>query len=201
MDLHWPWRRWQEARRARGGPHAALFEPATGSEWIALDLETTGLDPSKDQILSIAAVPCSGNRILLSRRLDIVVQCRSQRIPDAIRYHRLRPSDVAAGVPLDEALDRLLAMIGSRPLLGYCIGFDIAMLDAVLRPRFGFGLPNRPIDVQREYAAWVRRRDPLAAPDLRFDAIAAALGIPPGQRHRALDDAIAAALMHLRMTR
>jgi DNA polymerase III subunit epsilon len=199
--MRWPWQRWQEARVARNGEHAGLFEPYHGDEWVALDLETTGLDPAQDQILAIAAVPCRGDTIRLSARLDVLVQSSSTRIPDAIRYHRLRPDDVAAGVSLDAALQQLLALIGNRPLVGYCVGFDIAMLDRALRPRLGFGLPNRRIDVQREYAAWMRRRDPSAEPDLRFEAIARALGVDPGLRHRALDDAIAAALMHLRLQR
>jgi DNA polymerase III subunit epsilon len=199
--MRWPWQRWQETRVARNGEHADLFKPYEGDEWIALDLETTGLDPAQDQILAIAAVPCRGDRIRLSARLDLLVQSSSLRIPDAIRFHRLRPDDVATGVPLDEALQQLLALIGNRPLVGYCIGFDIAMLDRALRPRLGFTLPNRRIDVQREYASWMRRRNPSAEPDLRFEAIARALDIDPGLRHRALDDAIAAALMHLRLQR
>jgi DNA polymerase III subunit epsilon len=201
MPPNWPWQRCIDRRAAAAGPHAALFEPYRGREWIALDLETTGLDPARDAILAIAAIPCVGNRIQLSRALDVLVQSDSRHIPDAIRHHRLRPTDVAGGIPLDDALQRLLALIGNRPLVGYCIGFDIAMIDRALRPRLGFGLPNRRIDVQREYAEFVRRSAPLAAPPLSFDAIAAALSIDTGERHRARDDAIAAALMHLRLSR
>jgi DNA polymerase III subunit epsilon len=194
-----PLQRFIERRQQRDGPHAALFAAPPPGEWVALDLETTGLDPRVDQILSIAALPCVGNRICLSRRLELTVRCDSARIPDAIRYHRLRPLDVADGVPLQQAMTQLLALIGNRPLVGYCIDFDLAMLDRALRPRLGFGLPNRRIDVQREFARWSLRRAPYAMPDLRFEAIAAALGIDGLQRHRAFDDALAAALMHLRM--
>jgi len=191
------WRRWRDRRHAAEGPHAALFTPYHGEEWIALDLETTGLDPARDQILSLAAVPCVGRRLRLSARLELLVRSDSPRIPDAIRHHRLRPADVADGVPVDVALAQLLELIGNRPLVGYCIDFDVAMLDRALRPRFGFSLPNCRIDVQREYARHVRRRQPELEPDLRFDAIASALGIDAGTRHSALDDAVAAGLMHI----
>lgn len=199
MGAPLPWRRWLDRRRARGGPYAGLFEPCDGPEWVAIDLETTGLDPRRDQILSIAALPCSGRRIHLGARFDVLIDSRSPRIPAQIRHHRLRPVDLEHGMPLDAALPALLALIGNRPLVGYCVDFDIAMLDRAVRPRYGFGLPNRRIDVQREYAAWLRRRDPQAEPDLRFEAIAAALGVDVAQRHRAFDDALAAALMHLRL--
>jgi len=199
--VNWPWTRWLERRRHAGGEHASLFESYQGDEWVALDLETTGLDPSRDEILSMAAVPGEGNRLKLRDRLDLVVRSESPRITEAIRHHRLRPDDVAGGVPLHQALDQLLAMIGNRPLVGYCIGFDIAMLDRVLRPSLGFGLPNRAIDVQREYAAWQRRIHPDGAPDLRFEAIAATLDLPMPARHSALGDAVSAGLMHIRLRR
>jgi DNA polymerase-3 subunit epsilon len=197
--VNWPWTRWLERRRHAGGPYAALFEPYRGNEWVALDLETTGLDPARDEILALAAVPGEGSRLKLRERLDLLVRSDSSRIAEAIRHHRLRPDDVAEGVPLQQALDQLLALIGNRPLVGYCIGFDIAMLDRALRPRLGFGLANRPIDVQREYAAWQRRVRPDAEPDLRFEAIAKALNLPLPDRHTALGDASAAALMHMRL--
>ncbi len=199
--MNWPWTRWLERRRHAGGPHAALFEPYTGDEWVALDLETTGLDPARDEILAIAAVPGEGSRLKLRQRLDLLVRSDSSRITQAIRHHRLRPDDVAEGVVLQQALEQLLALIGNRPLVGYCIGFDIAMLDRAIRPQLGFGLPNRCIDVQREYAAWQRRIHPDGEPDLRFEAIAAALQLPTPDRHSALGDAVAAGLMHIRLRR
>jgi DNA polymerase-3 subunit epsilon len=199
--VNWPWTRWLERRRHAGGEYGALFAPYRGDEWIALDLETTGLDPSRDEILSLAAVPGQGTRLKLRDRLDLVVRSDSPRITEAIRHHRLRPDDVAEGVPLDKAVEQLLALIGNRPLVGYCIGFDIAMLDRALRPRLGFGLPNRGIDVQREYAAWQRKINPDGAPDLRFEAMAAVLDVPSPARHSALGDAVSAGLMHIRLRR
>lgn len=195
----WPWTGWLERRRHGHGAHAELFAPYRGKQWVALDLETTGLDPAKDTILAMAAVPVEGSRLKLRERLDLVVRNTSPRITEAIRHHRLRPDDVADGVPLDQALEQLLALIGNRPLVGYCIGFDVAMLDQALRPRYGFGLPNRRIDVQREYATWRRRRQPEVEPDLRFEAIAEYLDLPTPERHSALGDAVFAGLAHLRM--
>ncbi len=199
MSRVWPWTRWRERRRHAHGPHAALFAAPTTDDWVAIDLETTGLDPARDQIIAMAAVPGSGRVLRLRERLDLVVRSDSPRIIEAIRHHRLRPDDVAKGVSLDEALTRLLALIGNRPLVGYCVGFDIAMLDRALRPRLGFGLPNRRVDVQREYAARQRQRRPELEPDLRFEAIAQSLKLPTPDRHSALGDAVAAGLMHICM--
>lgn len=199
--MRWPWTRWLEQRRHAQGPHAALFAPHLGADWVAIDLETTGLDPSRDEILAIAAVPGEGSVLKLRERLDVIVKSDSPRILEAIRHHRLRPDDVAAGVPLDEALTALLTLIGNRPLVGYCVDFDCAMLDGALKPRLGFGLPNRRVDVQRDYARLLRRRNPDGHPDLRFDAIARAFDLPTPGRHTALGDAVVAGLMHICLQR
>lgn len=199
--MRWPWTRWLERRRHATGPHAALFAAHHGNEWVAIDLETTGLDSNRDEILAIAAVPGEGSTLRLRERLDVIVSSDSPRILEAIRHHRLRPDDVAAGMPLEQALDALLALIGNRPLVGYCVDFDCAMLDRALKPRLGFGLPNRRIDVQREYERLLRRRNPDGHPDLRFEAIAKAFDLPTPGRHTALGDAVVAGLMHIRLQR
>ena len=52
-----PLSRWWLRRRHRGGEWAALLQPPPAGEWVSLDLETTGMDPARDHILSLAAVP------------------------------------------------------------------------------------------------------------------------------------------------
>jgi DNA polymerase-3 subunit epsilon len=112
----------------------------------------------------------------------------------------LRRIDLADGVPLEEALEKLLMFIGNRPIVGYYIAYDLAVLDKVMRPLFGFGLPSRSVDV----ASLFRRR--LAARamhdcemKLGFDDIAEQLQIPLIGRHTALGDAITTALMYVQM--
>lgn len=191
-------RRWW-ARRAHGhGPHADCFARYRGDAWVALDLETTGLDPSSDEILSIAAIPGSANRLQLRERLVLTVRSRSPRIGDAIRHHGIRPVDVHDGLPIREALRQLLHMLGNRPLVGYCIGFDRAMLDRPLRHCFGFGLPNRLIDVRDDYRRWCARTRPQHPGEASLEHIAEVAGIPLFDRHSALGDALTTGLLHIR---
>ena len=51
-----PLHRWWLRRRHGGGPWAGLLQRPPDDEWVSLDLETTGLDPARDHILSLAAV-------------------------------------------------------------------------------------------------------------------------------------------------
>lgn len=192
-------RRWLDAWRQRQGPYAPLFARYRGAELVAIDLETTGLDPASAKILSLAAVPLSGQRVETSRALALRVRDPVAIGIDSMRHHRLRNQDLAGGVTLDEALERFLAFIGNRPLLGYCVAFDFAVLDRELERRHGFRLPNRRIELSSEFEHHARRRAPEHEPALSFEAIAKALGVPQLGRHDAYGDAVTAALCYLRL--
>ena len=59
---------------------------------------------------------------------------------DSVRVHRLRAQDVAAqGLSADEAVMQLMHFIGSRPLVGYHLEFDLAMINRVLFSHAGHG--------------------------------------------------------------
>jgi DNA polymerase-3 subunit epsilon len=100
-----------------------------------------------------------------------------------------------------DALHQLLAFIGSRPLVGWCLAFDIAMINRYLVPQFGFALPNRRVELTQLYQRHLRRTKPDLAPDLRFEAMADALQVPVAERHSALGDAVMSALMYVRLQR
>lgn len=192
--------RWRDARRQAQGPWAPLFAPYRGEEWVAIDCEATGLDPRRDDLLSVAAVPVTGTTIRLRERLCLKIGYQGADLERAIRHHRLRAADLADGLPLEAALRELMAMLGNRPLVGYCIGFDRSLLGRSLRQTLGFGLPQSCIDVRSEFARWWRRRHPAQTPDLRLEAMAAILGVPLFQRHDALGDALTAAAIRLALS-
>jgi DNA polymerase III subunit epsilon len=127
---------------------------------------------------------------------------RPERPPDEanVLIHRLRPVDVAGGVPVDAAIESVLGFIGARPLVGYYLKFDVAMLNKYVRSRLGVPLPNRQIEVSAIYYDAKRRRMPLGAEiDLRFSSIRQDLGLPEGADHDAFNDALLTAMMYLRL--
>ncbi|NMM77686.1 3'-5' exonuclease, partial [Acidovorax sp. SRB_24] len=131
--------------------YAFLFDPPPPGEWVALDCETTGLNVRSDDIIAIGAVRIVGNRILTSQRLELLVRPGRDVPAQSVRIHRLRSRDVAQGLPLGEAMHRLLHFIGSRPLVGYFLEFDVAMLNRALWPLLGMGLPQQKIEVSALY--------------------------------------------------
>ena len=192
-------------QRLQGGEWAFLLDAPPPDEWVALDCETTGLNTRTDEIIAIGAVRIQGRRILTSQRLELLIRPEKAVSADSIRVHRLREQDVAGGLPAPEAVRRLLHFIGARPLVGYYLEFDVAMINRVARPLLGMGLPQPQIEVSRLYYDHKFRQLPAyqqhdqADIDLRFATIMADLGLPTRDAHDALNDAVMAALAFIRL--
>ncbi|MDZ7854039.1 MAG: 3'-5' exonuclease [Halomonas sp.] len=194
-------RRAADRRRQVHGDYGWLFSPYTGDEMIAIKCQTTGLDTRHAELVSLAAVRIRGDRVLTSDSLDLRLARPASLSGDSIRIHGLRGIDLADGTDIEEALTRLLDFIGNRPLVGWCLDFDLAMLNRQLRPLFGFELPNAGIDVAQTYRRQLRLSHPEVDVRPRFEQVAEHLGVPVMGRHTALGDAVTTALIHLRLAR
>ena len=175
-----------------------LFEAEPGSEAVSLDCETTGFDHWVDEIVSVAAIRIVGRRIQASTAFRALVKPDAAIRPASIKVHQLREIDVAGARPMAEVLPDLLHFIGSRPLVGYWIEFDVRMLDKYLLAMINTRLPNRQIDVSKLY---YDRKYGSASPgtriDLRYARILADLGLPSRAQHDAFEDALGAAESYL----
>jgi DNA polymerase III subunit epsilon len=177
-----------------------LFRPGPPDEVVVLDTETTGLDVRRDDIVSIAAIRIRGNRILTSERFEVVTRPDAALAPEAIKVHRIREADVVAGAMIQRVMPDFLHFIGGRPLVGYYIDFDVAMLDKSIIGLIGIELPNPLIEVSRLYH---ERKYGDAPPgtviDLTFAAILRDLDIPDLGQHDAYSDALMTGMMYLRL--
>ena len=196
-----PLARWWLRRRHGQGEWAALLAPPPAGEWVSLDLETTGMDPARDHILSLAAVPVRDGRIRLSERFERRVHTARDFGIDSIRHHRITPGEASGGEPVTAVVRAFLHWLGPRRVLGYYLGFDLDMLAPHVRALTGFALPNPRVDLADAYLARQRRRHPDAPPDLSFEHIARSLGVPAIGRHSALGDATTVALCWLALQR
>ena len=175
-----------------------LFQESNAGEAVSLDCETTGFDPWVDDIVSVAAIPIKGSRVLASQAFRALVRPQAAMRASAIKVHQLRKMDVAQGRPMDEVLPELLRFIGNRPLVGYWIDFDVRMLNKYLIEMLNIHLPNAQIDVSRLYYDRKYGNAPPGTPlDLSFAAILADLGLPALPQHEAFNDALSAAEMYV----
>ena len=191
---------WRLRKQDMNSRWLGLFQRYQGAELVSLDIETTSLDVAKANVLSIGAVVIRGNRVLTSEKLSLTIAPPVDLPRESVKVHKLRRIDLDAGIPLSQALEQLLLFVGNRPIVGYNIAYDIAVLDRHMRPSLGFGLPNTTLDVMQMY----RKKATMSGAsefqlDLSFAAIAAALSVPILGRHTALGDATTTALIYVRM--
>ena len=182
-----------------------MFDAPPDDEWVALDCETTGLDVRHDKIIAIGAVRIVGNRLLTSQRLELLVRPERALQVAGMRVHQLRESDVAQGMAPEQAMRRLLDFIGSRPLVGYYLEFDVAMINREIWPMLGVRLPQPKIEVSAMYYDFKNRQLPAhargGAIDLHFETLMHDLALPLRSAHDALNDAVMAGLAFVKLRR
>jgi DNA polymerase-3 subunit epsilon len=182
-----------------------MFDAPPPNEWVSLDCETTGLNVRTDEIISIGAVRIVGNRLMTSERLELLVRPERGVSAESVRIHRLRERDVAQGLPIEEAMKQLMQFIGSRPLVGYYLEFDLAMLHRAIWPMLGQGLPQPKIEVSGLYYDYKFKQLPPyqrqenSGIDLRFATMMNDLALPLRDAHDALNDAVMAGLAFIKL--
>lgn len=176
-----------------------LFEEHKDDEYVCLDCETTGLNPKKDEILSIGAVIIKDNKILMRKTLNIFVKPSKNVSAESIKIHHIRPVDLENAVDPKDAIFELLDFIGNRPIVGYYIDFDIRMISKYTKKFIGVKLPNESIEVSSMFYKTKKKTSEYEFIDLKFDTIMKELDIPALGKHDALNDAIMTSMMFLKL--
>lgn len=161
---------------------------------VAVDTETTGLNPRQDRVISIGAVRLQGARLYRSSTLNLLVN-PGRTIPNrTIAIHGISNSMVAGAPPFAAVAEQVAAVVGGLPLVGFHTDFDLRMLQGEMRHCGRDWLPGPCLDVMLLYAALF--------PDARsllLDDIAAAFDVPVIGRHSALGDALTTAEIYSRL--
>lgn len=176
-----------------------LFDKTHEDEYVCFDCETTGLDPKKDEIISIGAVIIKNNTIISSKKFVKFVKPKTKLQEDAIKVHHIREMDLENALNIDDVIYEFLDYIGNRTLVGYFLEFDIAMIDKYVKPRLGISLPNKRIEVSAIYHDYKIEAIPQGNIDLRFDTIMNELQIPVMGKHDAYNDALMTSLIFLKL--
>ncbi len=198
--------RWILALRCPPGPLKAYYRtdtptldtPYTRAEFLAVDLETTGLDRRRDEIVSIGFVPVREGRARLAEAEHHLVRPTCPVGDAAAKVHGLLDDRLAAAEPLAEVLPRLLAALTGRIPIAHHAAVEREFLDRACREVYGYPLAVPWIDT----LALARRRKalvgvPVADGALRLAACREAYGMPRHRSHNAVSDALACAELFL----
>lgn len=186
----------EQLQRLSDLPRApALSEnPLRQQRWVVLDLETSGLNMNRDEVLSIGAVVIEDGAIDLGQLFERTLLRPDHKISPSVLIHGLAPSAIAAGSEPVEALLDFMAFVGDSPLLAFHAPFDQHMISRALKESLGYKLQHPFFDVA-EIA-------PLLCPQacLRqagLDDWTAFFGLQAGERHHASADALVTAELAL----
>lgn len=162
--------------------------------WVVIDLETTGLDPARDEVLAIGAVGLREGRLPLADSLEIAVRPGRASARENILVHGIGAAAQLAGADPAEAALAVREYLADDPLVAYQAAFDRAFLDRMFA-RAGIG-PLRNV--------WIDLADlaPAIAPGIRartLDEWLAATRIEVAQRHHAVGDAWGTAMLFARL--
>ena len=169
----------------------------TAVRLLALDVETTGLVPGCDRVVSVGWVPVDGDRLDLAGARRFVV--RGDDPGAAADIHGLTHDDLAAGTPLPQVLTELRRALQGRALLAHHATFDLGFLQAAFRD-VGERMPRVPVVCTLILHKRLLRADRLEewpAGALRLWTARERFGLPAGRPHDALGDAVACAELYV----
>ena len=177
-----------------------LFEDSQiKDEYVCFDCETTGLNPKKDDIISIGAVIIKDNTIISSKKFVKFIKPKTKLQAEAIKVHHIRECDLQDAEDMDTVIEEFLHFIGNRTLVGYYLEFDVAMINKYVKPKLGITLPNKILEVSAIYYDYKIERIPQANIDLRFNTIMNELKIPSFGKHDAYSDAMMTSMIFIKL--
>jgi DNA polymerase III subunit epsilon len=185
----------QQQRLENLAARGALNEqPLRQQRWVVIDLETSGLNMNRDQVLSIGAIVIEDGAIDFGQQFERTLLRPDHKLSPSVLLHGLGPSAIAAGSePVDALLD-LMEFVGDSPLIAFHAAFDQHMLGRALKDSLGYRLQHSFFDVA-EMA-------PMLCPNAGIrqaglDDWTKFFGLHAGERHNASADALVTAELAL----
>ncbi|MDH5536227.1 MAG: 3'-5' exonuclease [Betaproteobacteria bacterium] len=184
-----------EGQRAAIAAYRRLVAPEGGTplktiRFVVADVETSGLNPSRDRLISIGAVTADSGRVQLGRSFEVVLR---QDVPSDISnilIHEIDGTTQMSGAEPAQALTQFLAFVGKAPLVGYHAAFDNLVISRATERFLGLRLQNRWLDLAVLAPALLREQAPRSG---SLDDWLAIYGIDNYARHDAVADALATA--------
>lgn len=162
------------------------------ARFVVVDVETTGLDPQRDEIISFAAVPVEAGRVAFTHAVSGLVRPRVAPPAQSIEIHGLRAADLEAAPSAPEALAPLAAVLRDRIPVAHAAWVERAFLAPALGG-LGASLPRKIVDTAVLWRLLCIDRGTADPGWCSLAALAGALGLPSHRPHEAEGDALTTA--------
>ena len=167
---------------------------------LVVDVETTGLDPSKDTVVQIAAYKLNGDTRLGDRPFVTYVKPEIRISDKAEAVHGLKLTDLRTAPSITEAIRAFNEYAPPDAILcGHNIAFDAAFLKAAYTTAgLEFPFDYHLLDVW-SVSFFLLETQRIKLDPHNLTALCDLYGIPRGHKHDALEDVRATALILCRM--
>ncbi|OPX55439.1 DNA polymerase-3 subunit epsilon [Oceanospirillum multiglobuliferum] len=169
--------------------------------FVAMDFETTGLNPQKNGIVSIGLVPFTLQRIYCGQSRHWILDPGKPLRAESVVIHGITHSDIDEAPDLSKVLPQLLQALKGRIVVVHHRGIEQPFLNAALKARLGEGLMFPVVDTM-ELEARLHRHHPLSwiarligrkPVSIRLADSRTRYNLPFYTPHHALTDALASA--------
>ncbi|MDR0839982.1 MAG: type I-E CRISPR-associated endoribonuclease Cas2e [Christensenellaceae bacterium] len=173
-----------KAKRAAAAMQKRLITPVFPSDYIVIDIETTGLNDERDEIIEIGAKKVKDG--LIVDELEILV-CVNMPVPAKITALTGITQEMIEqnGVALSEAMQKFIAFAERLPAVAHNAAFDFGFLRQACAKCGMRIFDNRYYDT----LALTRKHLPELR-DRKLGTIAAHFGIDTDQMHRGGNDCL-----------
>lgn len=187
-QLEIPLQNWQAL------PKTDARAPFETSRYIVVDVETSGLDPTRDSLIAIGAVAIVDGQIDMDDAFEVVLQQPAPSTHENILVHGIGGIAQATGNAPAEALLSFLTYAGNAPLVAFHAAFDETAIRLAVKKHLGSAYKPAWLDLALLAPALYPK---LAAQHRTLDDWSGQFSIGNFARHRALADAYATAQLML----
>ena len=162
--------------------------------WVVVDVETTGLHATVDELISIGGVAMFDGRVVPADSIEIVIRKTSASSRDNILVHGIGEQAQLSGTDPCDAMREFMNFIGPDPLIAFHAPFDRKFLARAIKSHINLPFDNPWLDLA-ELA-------PVLYPQAgqqTLDEWLQRYGISLPSRHNAAADAFATALLVARL--
>lgn len=165
---------------------------------VSLDIETTGLNPNSDKIVSIGLVTIDSLGIELSSSWHQILQAKQQLQEPNVAIHQITDDQTKAGMDIEQALPLLLENLKGKVLLAHNANVEHGFLNqaclALYQTKFAMPIIDTQVLAKRVFD---RQGAVYKNTDLRLFNLRQYYNMPVYKAHNALMDAIATAELFL----
>lgn len=161
-------------------------------EFLVFDLETTGLNPEEDRILSIGHLVIQDFRVDIQSSSHTYVKSNTDIKAESAVINHIVPEMLTEGVTLDEAMNNLFCAMKGKILIAHGTMVEKNFIDQYLQKRYGIEpLPLIWIDTLAMEKSLMRNKEDNNTGDYQLSAVRERHNLPPYLAHNALADSIA----------